>query len=295
MTRHASLSEQLKALLAYRNRPEGPIEPVKTNWKTVVANDNNPEDLEDLHIERSRPIRPRLGEIMESVRNGETVRNDDGQVVAIGGLRFSDGTQTEKAHRFSVDGKLVEYDARMPAGAMLKTSERQERILGGDSGASNSAYTLTYGGRHPSAVDRKDTEDRAAEKPAPKRSKAEMRAEIAALLDVPIKHCGKGFPWRPRKLRELFMGLEKGRKGETGSVAWEDISTHIVEREIWVETLAALAKEDAATLDVALGARTMREVGESHGFVGKRAERMGKKILSASNDNLSDALKKSAA
>lgn len=295
MTRHGSLAEQLKALLEYRNRPEGPIETVKTNWKTVAVNDNNPEDLEDLHIERSRPIRPRLGEIMEDVKNGETLRNEDGQIVAIGGLSFSDGTQTEKAHKFSTDGKLVEYDARMPVGAMLKTSERQERILGGDTDASNLAYTLVYGGKHPNTVKRKDPEDRAAEKPAPKMSKAEMRAEISGLPDFPVTLCKKGFPWKPKMLRELFMGLEKGRKGETGSVAWEDISTHIVEREMWAETMANLSDKDKATLQAVETAGNMQDVGIAHGKRGRQAWTVGKAMIAVANDNLKAAKKKSAA
>lgn len=295
MTRHASLAEQLKALLEYRNRPEGPIETAKTNWRADISavNDNNPEDLEGMHVERSRPIRPRLGEIMEAVKSGRIERNDAGQIVRIGNLRFSDGTQTERAYRFSADGKLVEYDARMPTGAMLGTSEKQERILGGDMVVSNAAYTEVYGGKHPGKVTRKDAGKRAAERPAPARSKAQMRAEIAALPDIPVKTCKTGLPWKPSNLRELFMGLEKGKKGESGSVAWEDVSTHIVEREVWAETLATLAKEDVADLDKAMTAGGLAEFGvKGH----KRTkERRGKRRLRAINDNFIAAMKKSAA
>lgn len=293
MTRHASIAEQLKALLEYRSRPEGPIEAVKTNWKTIAANDNNPEDLEGLHVERERPIRPRLGEIMESVRSGELEENEAGQIVRIGKLRFSDGTQTEKAHRYSVDGKLIEYDARMPVGAMLGTSEKQERILGGDTISSNAAYTAVYGGKHPNKVKRKDKDKRAAEKPAPERSKADMRAEISSLPTFPVKTYKKGFPWKPSNLRELFMGLEKGRKGESGSVAWEDISTHIVEREVWAETLAALPKEDVEDFDKSMTADNIAEFGgEGHQ---RTKERRGKRRLKSMNDNFCAAHKKSAA
>ncbi|TPJ86942.1 MULTISPECIES: hypothetical protein [unclassified Mesorhizobium] len=293
MTRHASMADQLKALLAYRNRPEGPIETVKTNWKTIAANDNNPEDLDGLYIERERPIRPRLGEIMESVKSKYVEHSDDGKIIRIGKLRFSDGTQTEKAHRYSVDGKLIEYDAVMPIGAMLGTSEKQERILGGDTISSNGAYTAAYGGRHPNKVRRKDKDKRASEKPAPERSKADMRAEIASLPSFPVKMYKKGFPWKPSNLRELFMGLEKGRKGESGSVAWEDISTHIVEREVWAETMAALSNEDKVDLDKVMTADNVSDFG---GTGHRRTnERRGKRRLKAMNDNFYASYKKSAA
>lgn len=307
MARHSSLADQLTALLAYRNRPEGKPETVKTNWKTVAANDNNPEDLAELHIERRRAIRPTIGEIIESVNaddieHGKHVEKLAGGevkehtvITRIGKLRFSDGSQTERAYRYSVDGKLIEYDATMPVGAMLGARDRQERVLGGDTVVSNTGYTLVYGGKHPNKAKRKDPERRADEKPAQASTKAAMRAELAALPAHTATVCKTGFPWKPSNLRELFIGLEKGKKGESGSVAWEDISTHIVEREVWAETLAALSGGDVKTMDVALTAKTMREIGEAHGFTGKRAERMGKKILRAANDNLAVALKKSAA
>lgn len=298
MTRHGGLAEQLKALMEYRNRPEGPIETVKTNWKTIAAaNDNNAEDLEDLHIERSRPMRPRLGEIRRAIEDGETVRNKAGQIVSIGELRFSDGTQTEKAYRFSADGKIMQYDARMPVGAMLGTSDKQERILGGDTEASNAAYTLVYGGRYPNKAKRKDPEKRAKEKPAPARTKSEMREEIAALPDFPVKHYKKGFPWKPTKLRELFMGLEKGKKGESGSVAWEDISTHIAGREVWAEALAALSDVDARAIAATETAKSFADVGKAAGQSPTYADKGGggKKRLLVANDNLIAAIKKSAA
>jgi len=293
--------------MAYRGKPEGEPAPVKTNFTPVAANDNNPEDLAGLHIERRRAIRPTISEIEEAIESGtveygthvEKLPGGETKshkvVTGIGKLRFSDGSQKERAYRYSIDGKLIEYDAPMPVGAMLGTRDRQERVLGGDTIVSNVAYTDVYGGKHPNKVRRKGKDKRAAEKPAKLQSKADMRAELALLPAHAAKPCKPGFPWRPTNLRELFIGLEKGKKGESGSVAWEDVTTHIVEREMWAETLAALSGADSKTLDVAMTAKTFREIGEAHGFVGKRAERMGKKILRAANDNLDVALKKSAA
>ncbi|MBZ9659795.1 hypothetical protein LB523_12135 [Mesorhizobium sp. ESP-6-4] len=293
MSRHGSLSEQLGALKSYRGRPEGTIETVQTNWKTIAANDNSPEDLDGLHIERRRSVRPTIGEIRTAFEDGETLRNECGQIVAIGQLRFSDGTQTEKAYRYSVDGKLIEYDAPMPVGAMLGTGDKQERVLGGDTITSSAIYTAVYGGKHPNKVRRKDKDARASEKPAPERTKLQMRGEIAALPEYPITVCKKGFPWKPSSLRELFMGLEKVKKGEAGSIAWEDISTHVVEREVWAETMASLSKKDFEDMDKAMTASSVSEFGGSGHQ--RTKERRGKRRLKAVNDNFIAAMKKSAA
>lgn len=292
MTRHGSLSEQLQTLMEYRNRPEGEPITVKTNWKEVADNDNNREDVEDFHIERERPIRPRIGEIMQEVRKGDVERNSAGLIIRIGQLRFSDGTQTERDYRREEDGKVVQYDRRMPVGAMLGTSEKQERVLGGDTIASNAMYTQVYGGKYPNKVARKKKEKREGEKPAQPRSKAEMREEISSLPAFPVKQCKKGFPWKPSNLRELFTGLEKGKKGESGGVAWEDISTHIAQREMWAQALDALKEEDKATLDAAMTARRFADI--SPGGTERGSRKRGKKMLIAANDNLREYLKKFA-
>lgn len=286
----------LEALKDYHNRPEGDIEPVQTNWTPAAANDNlNPEDIADMRVERRWACRPTIGEIVESVDSGEVEYGtyQDGErkhrvVVRIGKLRFSDGSQTEKAYTYGPDGKLMQFDARMPVGAMLGTKDAQERMLGGDGvDVSNACYTATYKARLPGKAKRKD-------KVAPvPHTKAEMRAELAALPDHPVTRCPAGFPWKPSNLRDLFLGLEKTPKGEAGSIAWQDISGHIVEREVWAQTVAALAKEDAAVLDALPGARTLESLGSS-GHKRTR-ERQALRRLRAANENLVAALKKSAA
>lgn len=305
----------LDALKDYHNRPEGPVVPVQTNWTPAAANDNhNPEDIADMRVERRWACRPTIGEIAEAVASatyrdvpladfdkakgehdtsqvpvaGDFDRNDAGQTIRIGKLRFSDGTQTEKAYTYGPDGKLMQFDARMPVGAMLGTKDAQERMLGGDGAVvSNACYTATYRAKLPGKAKRK-----AKLAPVP-RTKAEMRAELAALPAHPITRCPAGFPWKPSNLRDLFLGLEKTPKGEAGSIAWQDISGHIVEREVWAQTIASLAKEDAAVLDALPGARTLEALGSS-GHKRTR-ERQALRRLRAANDNLIAALKKSAA
>lgn len=288
MPRHKSLAD---AMHAYINRPEGEPEPVKTNWSVVPANDNNPEDIAGMRVERRWSARPTIDEIMDSVVNGSTETNAAGQTVRIGKLRFSDGTQTEKAYTHGPDGKLVQFDAPMPVGAMLHTKDAQERMLGGGvEDDSNGVYVDVYGGRLPGKATRKERGERAD------LSKAEMRRQIddaMAETDVRPTVFRKGFPWRPSKLRELFIGFAKSPKGESGSIAWQDISSSIVEREVWAETVAGLSNQDVAALDAAVSARTLADIAP--GGSDRGARKRGKSRLMVANDNLMNAIKKAAA
>lgn len=304
MARHSSMADQLGALKRAIARPEGDIEAVKTNWSTVAANDNNPEDFADKRIERRWSIRPTIDEIKREIEEGETVcgeytdENDKSHkiITAIGKLRFSDGSQTERAYAYGPDGKVIMYDAPMPIGAMLGTRDKQERTLGGDGvGTTNTNYTKVYGGKYPKAARRK-AQDPGREKRNYSRQESIAELEIAksntfALPKVTV--CAKGFPWQPANLRDLFLGLEKGKKGESGSIAWQDISTHIIEREIWSETIAALNPEDKDTLKAAETASSLADISP---LAPKRtAIRKGKSRLIALNDNIEAAYKKSAA
>lgn len=296
MTRHASIADQLKALLAYRAKPEGEPEPVDTNW-TTDPEIPSAEDLYGLHIDKQREITPSIAEIMREVKSGPAVRNDAGQVVAIGKLQFSDGTQTEKAYTVGLDGKLMQYNARMPAGAMLNCRERLTRDRGPSSRPhiSDGALADIMGvkprhkvpARRLKAGGRNYTRDEA---------KAMLDEAIANTpVMPPVTICPPGLAAGADGVSECFVGMKKGRKGESGAIAWEDIHTKTVERETWLEAERELAKDDKKSLSGALIAKTMKEIGEAHGFVGKRAERMGKKILRAANDNLQQALRKAAA
>lgn len=300
MTRHGSLAEQLTAIKAAMNRPEGPVETLETNWSNIAANDNNPEDLAGKHVERRWAIRPTPAEIMKQVEDGEVVRNKAGQIVSICKLEFSDGTATEKAYTYGADGKLIMYDAPMPVGAMLKTKDAQERMLGGDGLApSNRIYTAIYKAKHHGKAIRKDRERVKLERAEAKNlTKSELQDELEAAIantsEMPVVTvCPKSFPWKPGNLRELFMGVEKGKKGESGSIAWQDISTHIVEREVWHETIAALSADDQ---DALKALETARSVADLVPPAPKRtAIRKGKARLVALNDNIDAAYKKSAA
>ncbi|WP_141245893.1 hypothetical protein [Mesorhizobium sp. WSM3862] len=330
-----SLADQLSAMLAYRNRADidAPVETARTNWTIVPANDNaNPEEIANTHVERRLAIRPTISKILResaevdcrpvpvadvSKAKGEHdlelypvardveygfATDDNGKrhrvVVRIGRLRFSDGTQTEKGFAKGLDGKLVIKDLEMPVGAMLRTEEQQERMLGGNGVSkayieqSNLYFAQMLGAIEPRYV--KGTGRRYGRSYSAAESRT-MLAEAYANTPVlpPVKRYRKGLPCGSQRVAESFLGMQKGKKGESGSIAWEDVSSHIVNREVWEATLTYLTEAETTVLDKALEAGSLAELGD--GGHRRTRERQGRRKLQAANDNLLAALKKSAA
>lgn len=286
------------AMLAYRNRPEGEPVPVKTNWSVVPANDNDPEETADFGFERNLLITPSVQEIMRHVRAGDIERNDLGQIVRIGKLRFSDGTQTEKAYTEGPDGKVVQYDRRMPVGAMLGTNEQAKQQTGGKSYTkaqleqSNLYFANVLRALEPRYVKR--GKRRNGPSATAQQNRTELEKAIANTPVMPrVTKLKAGLPCGGERVADSFVGMQKGRNGESGFMMWQDMCSAIIEREVWEEALAELGKEDQRVLDTAMTARSFAEVGmaagQSRAYADKRSG--GKRRLKAANDNLSQALK----
>lgn len=296
-TRHAGLADGLTALMAYRNRPEQELAPVKTNWTVIPANDNaDPEEIADFGFERQLRITPSVQEIMRHVEGGPITKNKSGRTVGIGGLRFSDGSQTEKAFCYGPEGKLIQFDATMPVGAMLGTRDKADGQLGGSGHKESETIANNTRLAQIMETDYPVFTKRGTRRNGPGYSHGESVIMLASAyantpMLPPIKKYPAGLPCGQQRPSEAFVGLAKGKKGESGAIAWEDVASSMVGREIWRDTLAYMAKGDTDTLDRALDAKTMQEIGEAHGFSGKRAQRMGKRILRAANDNLAEAMK----
>jgi len=298
LSRHASLADQLKGVLAYRNRPETeePLQPMQTNWRTTAANDNAPEDLIELAQDRKRIVTPSIAEIMRQVEDGPVVTNDEGQIIAIGQLQFSDGTQTEKAYRRTIDGKLERYQARMPTGAMLNSRDTSDVALG--SGATN------HGGSNSFFRDVFKTEPHKYVTSGKKRKGRNFtNDEAQAILDEAIantpvmpavKRYPDGLPYGTARVADNFIGMKKTTKAGGGTIAWQDLSTLMSERELWASVMAELETADVEVLNTATNANTMTDIGVSMGYGGKRAERRGKRALLAANDNLMQAIRRYA-
>ena len=291
MPRHASMAEQLAPTMAWRDRPEteGPVEPVKTNWSTVAANDNNPEDVVDFGHERKILITPSVREIMRQVETGPMVRNEAGQIIRIGTLRFSDGTQTEKAYTNGPDGKLIRMDARMPSGAMLGMREETEAALGGKSitqryaELSNSYFAASFGVEYPRYI-------RGGKVRREVKITAEERKALLAGPLPPITYCPPALPCGTKNVADAFNGMKKGRKGESGSIPWVDLATLQSNRSRWREVMRELKPKTKKVLDAAMSAKNMAEIGALDGYGGKHAQRRGKAALIAANDNLAAAI-----
>src|SRR5690606_6031101 len=78
-------------------------------------------------------------------------------------------------------------------------------------------------------------------------------AEAVANTDVmpPIKYYPPGLPCGGTRVSESFVGMQKGRKGETGSVAWEDVAHRVENVRVWRRLRKALREKDRKALDAA--------------------------------------------
>ena len=299
MSRHASLAEQLKGVLAYRGRPEtdAPIEPMQTNWRATPANDNDREVIE-LAQDRKRIVTPSIAEIMKQVEDGPVETNDAGQIIAIGRLQFSDGTQTERAYRRTIDGKLERYQARMPVGAMLNSRDAADVALGSgaiDHGGSNSFFQAVFKTDPHQYVT--SGKRRKGQNFTNEEAQAMLDEATANTVAMPaITKCPDGLPYGTARVADNFIGMKKATKANGGSIAWQDLSTLMTERESWAAVMASLPTEDKEVLDFTAEAKTMTEIGQSVGMSQEYARRKGgKRRLMAANDNLMAAIRKAAA
>lgn len=300
MARHGSLAEQLAAVRRFATEPDHQPEPLQTNWSVVPANDSNPDEIEDLKHDRKRLVTPSVAEIMKNVATGEVERNEAGQVVRIGRLRFSDGTQTEKALRLTIDGGVEEYAARMPAGAMLGSRDKVDVALGGDDNPQEITDSNQY---FADMLDTKKARYLTGKKhkgPRVRMTADEARAELAKayantdMTKVTFTRCPDGLPCGSAKIADSFLGMQKTTCAGGGSMMWQDIVTAMADRKEWFDAIDELKDEDRATLEAARTARNMADIGLKAGHQGKQAERQGKRRLMAANDNLMAALRKAA-
>lgn len=322
MARRGSLAEQLAARLSgvrmFATTPDHEPEPIQTNWSVVPANDNNPEDIADLTVEKLWDISPSPEEIMRQVATNDIEHgsyvDDDGKrrkvIVRWGRLRFSDGTQTEQGFKLSIDGDAVPAQIRMPVGAMLGSTDKERAQRGGDDNPQDLAGSNDYFGG-------KETDFRPAglfkaefskpvkslkrkERTGPT-TKAEARQWLAeAIENTPVlptvTKCPDGFPAGPANLAHLFPGMVKICTGSGGSMAWQDIVSEREGRNEFFRWVDSLKADDKAALEAAKTARTYADIGVAVGQTRIYADKKsgGRKALIAANDNLMAAINKFA-
>lgn len=283
------------AILAYRNRPEGPIEPMQTNWSVVPANDNDPSEIADFGYERVLLVTPSVREIMRQVATKDVERNEAGQIVRIGTMRFSDGSNTERAYCYGADDKVIQFDCPMPIGAMLGTVEKAKQETGGRGYTntqlerSNDFFAETLGTIAPRYIKR--SKRRNGKSLSADESRAVLAKAIANTETMPpVTYCKPGLPCGAERVADSFLGMQKAKKGESGAMMWQDIASAKIHREIWDEALAQLSKEDVTTLDAAMGAKSIKDLAP--GKKGGNAYASGSIALTAANDNLTRSLKR---
>ncbi|MEF2549989.1 hypothetical protein VQ042_01240 [Aurantimonas sp. A2-1-M11] len=321
--RHASIGDQLQALLAWRNRPDGiaedvpaePASPIKTNWRTIPANDNR-RPADGVGTERALEITPSLGEIERSLehvdmieqrRNGKTeyvatggdidrATKEGGPIVRIGKLHFSDGTQMERCHILVEDGKVIEGEVVLPVGAMLNTRVKSSRDKGSARDPSETAVSNRYFAKTLGARRVKPPRLLAKRLTGARTSKAQDRAALAAAYDATpalpkIRRYPKGLPAFPTNIADLFLGMKRGLSPDNSAISWEGAATAMEDRNAWAAVVAALSDEHFETLTATASATTLRQLGEARGYSGRDATAAGRRLLVAANDNLADAMK----
>lgn len=310
MSRHASIADQLSALKRYATTPDHVPEPLQTNWSTIAANDNNPEDLENLKLDRLWDISPSVGEIMKQVESSHEEKNAAGQTIRWGALRFSDGGQTEQGYKLTIDGKVVIHQFVVPPGGMLGTTDKERAQRGGDDGDQDATSTRNYfsgketeyrpaglfQAQRAKPVKQVKRKDRTG--PTTKDEERKLLADaIANTVTMPeVKKCPLGFPAGPSNLAQLFPGMVKVCTGESGSQAWVDIASQREDRNDFFRWVDGLKTDDRKALETARTARTYADVGIAVGQSRHYADKKngGRKALIAANDNLMAAIKKYA-
>lgn len=318
--RHSGMAEGLSAYLAMISRPYAADDPdaaIDTNWRTAPANDNRvPED--GFGVERDVEVIPwgeiRSGAAIEKDLKGVEFREIAGvlepvsgdiewtrteehglRVTRLGKLRFSDGSQKESCMIRNDVGKISSGTRVVPAGGMLGTREKSKRDKGGETDPAETAASNKYFRDLLKAKPAKPPKLKPRKVERVEMSKAEARAVLAEAYanspDVPVQKCPDGFPASPSNIRDLFIGMKKGRCGDNGSTAWSGISTAMEDRQMWARTLDALATEYFETLTEAASANSLRELGERRGYSGKAAIDAGRRLLVAANDNLTEAMR----
>jgi len=325
-TRHAGLADGLAAIKAYLARERNADQELYgTNWRTTPDNDNQPHARDNegrlieegadhgWDVDKRMETKPSIRWMAKQWNEGAIVRNDDGILVSVGNLCFSDGEQVERGYKIGPDGRVVMADIRMPAGAMLGCKVRTDRMRGTDNrtrgdkpadealrerhvreGNEYIAETLKA---HPPRNIR--GRRRRGKWPGPSHDRAKaILAEAYANTPIlpPIKKYPPGLPWQPRELWGIFPSLVRREGKDTAMQSWQDICTATIARETWEEALSSLKAEHRAVLEVLPKARNMTDIGVAAGQSESYARSGGGiRALQAVNDNLEAALKKSAA
>lgn len=292
---NAALAGFCRALLVYRSEPSGSF--IKSNWRLEPYEAVNPEDIAELATDRLHDIVPSMQDLRRQFEKGEVATNKNGQVIGIGTLQFSDGTQHERGYTKGPDGSVIRADLRMPTGAMLRTSEKQGGARGGtvQQGTSNRRFAEIFGVSIPAHIpgSRNKRRGKSYKADESRKTLAEAIANTPVMPDV--KHYPVGLPAGSATVGDIFIGLRKRKTGRGGAIGWEDQFSAIRDREAYRAAQAALPAAARRAMETALDAEDLGDIGRAAGHDGDYARKAGRRLLIAANDNFATAMEKFAA
>lgn len=249
----------------------------------------------------STEFTPVAGDLVEYGVHTET-RDVDGEkvdtrhrvITRLGRWRFSDGEQTEKAHKRRAK-KVVDSRMEMPVGALLGMREEANQARGGEgSYAGSKAYFETIlGAKHRYIPGQKCSTGKSYNRDE---SAAMLAAAIANTPKMPIATkyepaIASGGNYRPR---DLFIGMQKTTCAGGGAIVWQEAVGAKERHDEWFTWVASLNDEDRKVFDAAKAARSHQDLGQALGFTGSYARKAGKRALRAANDNARATMEKVA-
>jgi len=301
------LAEQLTAFLALVTRPDHPPEPIASNFSVVPANDNIAlAKAERMPTEKLLKITPSIEEIQRSVIgawvwgdqefDGKTdpVTNEPiplastGPLKSIGKLHFSDGKKTEKALMRGPDGDVIQYDRRMPRGAMLGTTESLTEDAGGATASitiGNATLCERMGVAPHDYIPGRSR--RRGKSYTADESKELIAKAVANTHEMPpVTVCPPGLASGTAQFSDQFIGMKIGSTGggNGGQAHWTDLyvagEEHAAERRAFEE----ISLSDKSVFAAAASAGSFADI--SPGGSKQGAIKRGKRLLLAANDNL---------
>lgn len=308
----AHMAEQLKPLLDWR-RMQQRILPSSTNWRQA-DNDNYDEDHADnrpaVDAERRYRAGPSPNALIKAAgsvkptfrhqfyKEGKYPRRVELDCLPLfptkmGKLKFSNGNHVESC-RVWKGKKLVKGIARVPRGAIRHYENEFTELLGEGPDPVEMQRRLSYWTRTMSwnpERGRQELEPVEFKKAGRIRRKVLItpseQAEMLAAPRPPITYCKPGLPCGHEDIGSQFIGgWISTTKGSQPPERWQDISDELSRQAEFERWAAALPPEQQKALNLAVTAANFQEVGEAFGKQGKNAERFGKKVVVAANDNL---------
>lgn len=308
------LANAMKPLLAWREMSK-PISIGGTNW--MQADNDNYEDpgaRPAIYPERRLRLTDKPDALRRyAAKTGPTVEWRHAKFEGVGEVenrptditlqtvvdKRDESGRVIKSHRTIVragklriaNGQTMRDNVRIEEGTILFQEDRFGELLGPEPKPVDAERSQSYWLKLMSNEGRNELE-KLEYKPTGKMRRKEIitAEERRSLLTgplPPITYCKPGIAHGTPDIGSQFLGgWISNPKGKQPPERWQDISDEMARQAEFQRWADALPEEERKALHLATTASTFREIGEAFGKKGKHAERHGKKVLEAANDNL---------